>query len=87
MEFDFAIFTDLCVPIVICACLCLGYILKHWIKDVDNKYIPTALAIFGAVTACIAKGDITAEIVIGGAFSGLVSTGLHQTFKQLINKE
>ena len=55
-----------------------------WVKDVDNKFIPTILAVFGAVIACIAKQDIAVEVIVGGAFSGLASTGLHQAFKQLL---
>ena len=35
------------IPTVVVACLVLGYILKQWIKDLDNKYIPTILAVVG----------------------------------------
>ena len=82
--FDMEFFTSLTMPIIIAASLILGYIIKKWVKDVDNKFIPTILAVFGAVLACIVKQDITAEIIVGGAFSGLASTGLHQAFKQFI---
>ena len=40
---------QLYVPIVMAICLLVGYIMKHWIKDVDNKIIPTVLAVLGAV--------------------------------------
>lgn len=82
--FDMEFMTELAMPIVIAACLILGYIIKMWVKDVDNKFIPTILAVFGAALACIVKQDITAEIIVGGAFSGLASTGLHQAFRQLL---
>ena len=82
--FDMEFMTELAMPIVIAACLILGYIIKMWVKDVDNKFIPTILAVFGAVLACIVKHDITTEIIVGGAFSGLASTGLHQAFRQLL---
>ena len=29
--------------------LCFGYVLKNWIKDVDNKYIPTICACLGII--------------------------------------
>ena len=78
---------DLYVPIVMAICLCVGYILKHWMKDVNNKIIPTVLAVLGAVCACINAGDITLEIITSGAVTGLASTGIHQLFKQMIEKE
>ena len=82
--FDMEYLTTLAMPMVIAACLILGYIIKMWVKDVDNKFIPTILAVFGAVIACVVKQDITVEVIVGGAFSGLASTGLHQAFKQLL---
>ena len=84
MNFDMTFMNDLALPLVVAACLVLGYIIKQWVRDVDNKYIPTGLAAVGVVLACLIKRDVSVEIVVGGAFSGLVSTGLHQAFKQLI---
>ena len=78
---------DLYVPIVMAICLCVGYILKHWLKDVNNKIIPTVLAVLGAVCACINAGGVTLEAVTAGAVTGLASTGVHQVFKQMIEKE
>ena len=67
---------------VIVACLIVGYLMKKFIPA-DNKFIPTVLTVLGAVVACIMEG-ISTEIIIGGALSGLLSTGLHQLFKQYI---
>lgn len=64
-----------------------GFIVKKWIKDVDNKWIPTILTMFGAILACVVKSEVSAEIIISGAFSALASTGLHQAFKQLIGEK
>lgn len=74
---------QLYVPIIVVACLVVGYIVKMWIKDVDNKYIPTIVAILGALLGGITLGWTLQSIVVG-AVSGLASTGLHQLFKQLI---
>lgn len=79
--------SELYVPIVMAICLCVGYILKHWIKDVDNRIIPTVLALLGAVCACVHVKGITLEAVAAGAVTGLASTGIHQIFKQMIEKE
>lgn len=85
MNLDFI--TQLYVPIVMVICLCIGYLLKHWIKDVDNKLIPSILTIIGAITACIAEKNITIDIIASGMLTGLASTGLHQMFKQIINAD
>ena len=41
---DFTVLNGYLVTTIIGVCLCIGYILKKWVKDVDNKYIPTILA-------------------------------------------
>lgn len=76
------------IPVIVGICLCVGYIVKRWIKDVDNKYIPTLCALLGvAVAFWIHWGNITPEVLLMGLASGLASTGLHQAFTQLITKE
>ena len=37
------------LPVVLGICLCVGYIVKKWISDIDNKYIPTIVAVYGLV--------------------------------------
>lgn len=77
------------MPIVLIACLIIGYCIKHisWLDRVSNEYIPTILAVLGACIACLANTSITLENVVYGALTGLASTGLHQMFKRIINKE
>lgn len=84
MDLSLDFVTDYLVVTVLVACLITGYVLKKWIKDVDNKYIPTIMAIEGAILNCILCGGVGVEIIIAGAMSGLASTGLHQAFKQII---
>lgn len=81
---DIHIIQDMYIPIVMIFCLCVGYILKHWIKDVDNKFIPLVLTILGATTACAHQQTISFEIITSGMVTGLASTGFHQLFKQII---
>lgn len=71
------------VPIIVAACLLVGYIVKKWINDVDNKWIPTIVCVLGAVLGAV-TGGITLEAIVGGALSGLASTGLHQMFTKWI---
>lgn len=72
------------IPIVSWMCLCVGYVIKNWIKDLDNKYIPTIVCVLGIFYAVWVEGKFDANVVFCGAISGLSSTGLHQAFKQFI---
>lgn len=83
---DLTIITELYIPMVMIACLVVGFITKKWIKDVDNKYIPTMVTILGAVLAIATQG-LTLTNAVAGAVTGLASTGLHQAFKQIISGE
>ena len=79
---------DFMIPVIMGICLCVGYIVKHWVKDVDNKIIPTLCALLGVLVALWMNwGNITPEVILSGLASGLASTGLHQAFTQLLNKE
>ena len=71
-------------PVVVIACLLVGWIVKKWIADVDNKYIPTIVFVLGGVLACVATQTINLETIVAGCASGLASTGMHQLFTQLI---
>lgn len=74
------------IPVIMALCLIVGYIIKHWIKDADNKIIPTVVTVVGVAAAVAMNwGSITIEVIVGGAVSGLASTGLHQLFKQWID--
>lgn len=83
---DFTILNEYFVLVVMVACLVLGYIIKKWIKDVENKYIPTILAVVGAVLNPIVSG-FSVESIVYGALIGLASTGLHQAFTRFIEKK
>lgn len=73
------------LPVVLGICLSIGYITKKWIKDVDNKYIPTIVAVIGVfLSIWINKWTVTPDVILTGLISGLSSTGLHQAFKQFI---
>jgi len=84
--FDMSFFNSIAMPMVIAACLIIGFVLKKWVKDVDNKYIPTILAVTGSVLACMVQNTVSVEVLVAGSFSGLASTGLHQAFKQILGE-
>lgn len=79
---------DYIVLIVIGVCMCVGYILKNLIpSDKINRFIPLIMAVIGIIINLWLNGfKFTPEILLGGMVSGLASTGMHQAFKQIIEK-
>ena len=83
---DFTQLTQYFVLVVMIACLVVGYIIKTSFDRVPNKYIPTILAIVGAVLNMIVSG-LSVESIVYGALMGLASTGLHQAFTRFVEGE
>ena len=83
---DIGFLQEYMVPVIVGICLCIGYLCKKWMKDADNKYSPTICGCVGVLLACWINGGITPVVLLQGLFSGLGATGLHQVFKQLIEK-
>lgn len=75
------------MPVVLGICLVVGWVVKKWIADIDNKYIPTIVTVLGLILA-IWFNDwvITPKIILSGLISGAASTGTHQIFAQFIEK-
>lgn len=82
---DFTVLTEYFVLVVLVACLIVGYIIKTSFNKVQNKYIPTILAVLGAILNPIVSG-LSVETVVYGALMGLASTGMHQAFTRFIEK-
>lgn len=76
------------VLIVVGICLCIGYVIKHLIPtDKVNRFIPLIMAVLGVILNVWLNGfAFSPEILLGGLASGLASTGMHQLFKQFIEK-
>lgn len=86
---DLTFIYDYYVPVVLLICLIVGYCIKH-IKRLDkvaNEYIPAILSLLGVILCCIENSSVDLNSIACGAFSGLASTGVHQLFYQLINKD
>lgn len=81
---DLGFLQEYLAPVIVGICLCIGYVVKRWIKDVDNKYIPTVVAVVGIILAIWIHRAVSPSIVLSGIFSGLASTGLHQLFTRLL---
>lgn len=86
MELDFIqILAEHMEIIVVLAALMVGYALKHAtiFKRLPNNDIPLILMVFSAVLNAIV-GGLTVENIVYGGLMGLASTGLHQSFKRLV---
>ena len=76
------------IPVIVGICLCIGFVLKNLVTtEKVNKFIPLIVAVLGVViNIWLNAWAITPDILLAGMFSGLASTGMHQMFKQFINK-
>ena len=83
---DLKFITDNFVPVIVVACVLVGYIIKVTppFAKIANNYIPLIVTVLGAVLGILTNG-LTLEAIVYGAVSGLASTGLHQVFTQLLN--
>lgn len=80
--------TNYSVPIVIGVCLCVGYVIKNLVQSsAINRYIPLIVSILGVVVNVWLNLAFTPEVLLSGLFSGLISTGMHQLLKNIINRE
>ena len=84
---DITFLNEYFIPVIVGICLCVGYVIKTSIPKVNNILIPMILSILGLLINIWINSAINPSIVLGGLFSGLASTGLHQLFKNLIKVE
>ena len=84
---DLTFLSEYCIPVIVGICLCVGYVIKISMPKVNNSLIPMILSILGLLINIWINHAINPSIVLGGLFSGLASTGLHQMFKNLIKVE
>jgi hypothetical protein len=84
---DLSALTSFAVPVVVGICLCTGYVLKNAVtSDAVNKYIPLIMAAEGILLNFWMAGTMSPDVLLGGMFSGLASTGLYEAFKNLLSQ-
>lgn len=84
--FDLNLLGSYLVLVVVGICVCVGYVIKTSLDFIENKYIPLIMALLGCALNIWIAGYVSPEVILGGLFSGLASVGLHQAFKNLIEK-
>ena len=84
---DIGFLTEYAIPLIVGICLCVGYIIKNLVpSDGINRFIPLIVGILGVLLNFWVNQQFTAEVLLGGLFSGLASTGLYELFRNLINR-
>ncbi|WP_081848571.1 phage holin family protein [Clostridium sp. KNHs205] len=74
------------VLIIVGICYCLGYIIKHSITVVPNKFIPLIMGVIGILlNMWMNKWMFSPEILLGGLASGLASTGAFELLRNIKN--
>lgn len=85
---DLGFLNDYVVLVIVGICLCIGYILKNLVpSDKVNKYIPLIMGLLGLGLNIWICAAFTPDVILGGLFSGLASTGLYEAFKNLIKRD
>lgn len=85
MNIEMTFLQEYCIPVIVGICLCVGYVVKKWVADVDNKFIPTINAVLGLLLAVwMHNFAFTPEIILQGFVSGLASTGLFEAFRNIM---
>lgn len=84
--FDFETISGLISPIIVVACLTLGYVIKHGIHNKTvNAFIPLILAMVGSAANIWYTGLVDLPTLVTGGVSGLAATGLYEGFTNILN--
>lgn len=85
---DLTIILTYLSPIIVLACLVVGWVIKNLIPDEKvNKFIPLIVMVLGVFLNIWSGGWIVdLPIILTGAISGLASTGLYELFDQFIKE-
>ena len=78
------ILSEYVVLVVVAICFAVGYVIKHSLDFMPNKYIPLIMAVLGTgLNIWLNGGLFTPEILLGGLASGLASTGAFELVRNI----
>ena len=81
---DLSIVTSYISPIILIACLGVGYTLHTLNNKLLNSFIPIISATLGILAAVWSFGKIDLTTVVTGMISGLAATGMYEAFKNIL---
>lgn len=80
------VLSEYVVAIVMAICLGVGYIIKHSLSFVPNKYIPLIMAVLGVIiNVWVNDFRFTPQILLSGMASGLAATGAFEVIRNISN--
>ena len=82
---DLSIVTNYISPIILIACLGIGYTLHTLNNKILNSFIPIISATLGIAAAVWSFGILDLPTIVTGMISGLASTGLYEAFKNMLS--
>ncbi len=71
------------VVAIMAICLGVGYIIKHSLDFIPNKYIPLIMGVLGVLLATLHFKAFDVEIFLKGLASGLAATGAFELKRNL----
>ena len=90
---DLGFLQEYCVPVILAACLVVNYCIRHIrrLSRISGQYLPTVMTMMGlllSIPVTLGAGDmVTVQSLVGGAVTGLASTGLQQIFKDFLERK
>ena len=82
---DITALTGYISPIILIACLAVGYSLHSLNNKLLNSFLPIISATVGVLAAFWSLGTIDLPTIVTGMVSGLASTGLYEALKNILN--
>lgn len=80
------ILSEYIVALVMAICLGVGYVIKHSLSFIPNKYIPLIMAVLGIViNVWVNDFSFTPQILLSGMASGLSATGAFEFIRNIGN--
>lgn len=81
---DLSFVTNYISPIILIACLGIGYTLHTLNNKILNSFIPIISATLGIITAVWSLGTFDLPTFVTGMISGLAATGMYEAFKNIL---
>ena len=80
------ILSEYIVAVVMAICFGTGYVIKHSLSFIHNKYIPLIMAVLGIVINVWANDFLfNPQILLSGMASGLAATGAFEVIRNMGN--
>lgn len=80
--------TNYIQPMIMIGCFAIGFVLKHIVPSISNKYIPAIVAIFGILFNVWMNDWVLNPVnIIVGMISGIASVGADQFIRKTFSDE